>query len=261
MSSTQNRLIRICGAILLFVMAGGHSEVASAQARGLVSFQSSNFLDHYLRHRQFAFAITPLRSDEYGDATFRRADGLAGRGLSFESVNYPGYFLRHENFRIVLQQYDGSDLFAQDASFEERGALTGGSGRSYESVNFPGYFLRHQNFQMKLHEYDGTSLFAGDATFNLIPALYRPQKVAPPPHQYTPPAEAYQPPMQPEYVPPQQNFSSYTAFATGRIASNQDAEIKCTEVARSVQGIWTGRWRAGDTPNSSICIIGNARGR
>lgn len=119
-----------------------------------IAFQSYNFPDHYIRHRNFLGELTTVKSTlDQLDSTFKVVNGLAGHGtVSFESRNYRGYYLRHHNFRIKLQQLEGSDLFRKDASFIGRTGLAIGlwntpideSLTSYESVNYPGYYIRHR---------------------------------------------------------------------------------------------------------------------
>jgi hypothetical protein len=53
------------------------------------------------------------------DATFCIKGGLFGDDArwTFESLNFPGHYIRHKNFELWVERSDGSDLFAQDASF------------------------------------------------------------------------------------------------------------------------------------------------
>jgi len=69
--------------------------------------------------------------------------GLADRaGVSLESKNYPGCYLRHRQGAVYQEPYDGSDQFAQDATYA---VTTGrnGHGVSLASWNYPSRFVRH----------------------------------------------------------------------------------------------------------------------
>ena len=139
------------------------------------SFQSVNYPNHYIRHRNYLAVLTPIKSElDRKDATFRVVAGLMGpNSVSFESVNYPGFYLRHQNYALKLQKYDGSELFKKDSSFKKRRALSRGPGYSYESVNFPGYFIRHANFRLMISKNNGSQLFYKDASFKIVNGLSR----------------------------------------------------------------------------------------
>ena len=142
---------------------------------GAISFESSNYPCHFIRHRNSLGELTQVASDlDRADATFIVRAGLNGSpiGVSLESVNYPGHFLRHQDFRLKLHVNDGSDLFRKDATFvyNDGAAWEGNGGVSFESVNFPGHFIRHSNFQLWLAQSDGSELFNKDATWQPVPA-------------------------------------------------------------------------------------------
>lgn len=132
------------------------------------SFQASNYLDRFIRHRQSLGYAEPV-SGELGlaDSTFRIDPGLAGKCISLESHNYPGQFLRHQAWRIKLAANDNSDLFKQDATFCMVPGLASSTGVSFESVNNPHHFIRHRNGELWVDDFDGTDLFRADATFNV----------------------------------------------------------------------------------------------
>jgi hypothetical protein len=133
-----------------------------------VSFQSSNYPDRFIRHRN-SLGFVEVIPDELGknDATFKIVPGLAGRCVSFESHNYSNHFLRHQNSRLKLAQRSDDQLFRQDASFCMVSGLADSAGTSFESVNYPGHFLRHRNSELWLDRYDGSELFRKDATFRV----------------------------------------------------------------------------------------------
>jgi hypothetical protein len=46
---------------------------------------------------------------------------------------------------------------------------------------------------------------------------------------------------------------------TAAIASQSDADRRCPETARAVNGVWTGQWRAGQGTYPALCLIRFAR--
>jgi hypothetical protein len=136
-----------------------------------VSIESTNFPGMFWRHQNWQGVLSKLSSDvDYKDAAFVEGPALTRQGktaVSFESVEYPGYYLRHKNFVIVLEKEDGSQQFAQDASFNQIHRT--GRGTAFESVNFPGMFIRHKDFKLRVDKDDGTEQFARDSAFKVDP--------------------------------------------------------------------------------------------
>lgn len=149
---------------------GGQSSIP-ALPTDATSFESVNYSGHFMRHRNSLGELTTVNSDlDRQDSTFVVRQGLSGapNSVSFESVNYPGRFLRHQDFRLKLHTNDGANLFRQDATFVQRGAVCPGcapGGMSFESVNAPGHFIRHANYELWIARNDGSDLFAKDATW------------------------------------------------------------------------------------------------
>ncbi|MBJ7298552.1 MAG: AbfB domain-containing protein [Dolichospermum sp.] len=166
--------LSVCGILLT-----SSSSVDAHDAQNndeVISFQSYNFSDRYIRHRNFLGYLEPI-SDELGrkDATYKLVPGLANsKCSSFESVNFPGHFLRHENFRLKLGRRINQALFMEDATFCTKTRLFGDntSSRSFESLNFPGHYIRHKNFELWIDPSDGSDLFRKDATFSITTPLY-----------------------------------------------------------------------------------------
>jgi len=133
-----------------------------------VSFQASNYLDHFIRHRN-SLGYAEVIAGDLGrdDSTFRIVPGLAGKCISLESHNYPGQFLRHQAWRIKLAPRDENDLYKQDATFCMVSGLASSTGVSLESVNYPHHFIRHRNGELWLDDFDGSDLNRRDATFNV----------------------------------------------------------------------------------------------
>ncbi len=132
----------------------------------IVTLQSLNFPDLFIRHRNYLGELSRISSDQdRKDASFRVVPGLAnGNLISFESINSPGYYLLHEGFRIKLARGADNDLFRKNATFKRVPGLANSSMVSFESYNYPGFYIRHRNFHLFL-EKDNTDLFRKDATF------------------------------------------------------------------------------------------------
>ena len=133
-----------------------------------VSFQAGNFLDRFIRHRNWLGFTEPVTDDlARKDSTFRIVPGLAGKCVSLESHNFPNHFLRHHFWRIKLSAREDSDQFRNDATFCLVSGLANTAALSLESANNPGHFIRHRNNELWVDRFDGSDLFRKDATFNV----------------------------------------------------------------------------------------------
>jgi hypothetical protein len=140
------------------------------QVKGeLISLQSYNYPDYFIRQKDFLGEITIITSDsDKKDATFKITPGLADNNLiTFESVSYPGYYLRNEDFRINLHKYSDDQLFKEDATFKKVPGLADSTWLSFESYNHPGHYIRHKNFHLYLEE-GSDDLFKKDVTFKMV---------------------------------------------------------------------------------------------
>ncbi|HUN32776.1 MAG TPA: alpha-L-arabinofuranosidase B [Trebonia sp.] len=80
------------------------------------------------------------------DATWVLVPGLAESDcVSLESYSEPGYYLRHYDFELYAEQNDGSQQFAQDATFCVQPGNSG-SNWSFESDNYPAKYVRHYDY-------------------------------------------------------------------------------------------------------------------
>jgi hypothetical protein len=70
--------------------------------------------------------------------------------------------LRHYNFELYLEQNDGSQQFAQDATFCVQPGSSG-SNWSFESGNYPNKYIRHYDYVAYIAS-DGGSNAWGTAT-------------------------------------------------------------------------------------------------
>ena len=148
---------------LLFVPLITSTGIALARES---SFQSYNFPDRYIRHRDFLMYIERANTSlAINDSAFKVIDGLSGRCHSFEPRNFPRHFIRHQNNRLKIAKFENTNLFRKDASFCVRPGLANPRGISFESVNYPGHFVRHSDYELRIQPNDGSDIFKKDATF------------------------------------------------------------------------------------------------
>lgn len=123
-----------------------------------------------------------VRSVNYPDRSWQVADGLVRltaspdtftllKGLAkpscYSFATADGDYLRHRDFVLRAEANDGSELFAQDATFCPRTASRPGA-IMLESVNYPGRYLRHKNFVLRLDSYQSSELYLADSAFRLV---------------------------------------------------------------------------------------------
>ena len=164
-------------------IAPAETPTARTVTAPVISFRvtTPNYTDRYLRHFD-SFAITSVidaNSAELDrqDASFRAGPGLASSTCySFESVNYPGKFLRDASYRVRIDANDNSRLFAVDATFCARTALSG-NGVSWESFGKPGYYLRHYRAEVWMsrlggpYETDASNFYEDDTSWRIESCL------------------------------------------------------------------------------------------
>jgi len=134
-----------------------------------VRLQSYNYPSMYIRHNNFTARIDEKITPEE-DAQWRLVKGLANQGegyVSIESVNYPGYYLRHYDYKLRLEKYDGSNIFAADATFKVVQGLADSSCISFQSYNYPTRYIRHYEKLLRIDEIV-TDLDRMDATYRLF---------------------------------------------------------------------------------------------
>lgn len=147
------------------------------------SFQSFNFQDRFIRHRNFLGELTPVQSDlDKMDATFNLEWVDESRNLvRLRSYNYPNSFLRHQDFRIKLHPDNPTDSLMQaDSTFILEQGLASPYGWefvSFRASNFPGYYIRHANFHLYISSINpNDQLGRKDSTFRITnPATMWPQ--------------------------------------------------------------------------------------
>lgn len=142
----------------------------------MISLQSINFSGRFIRHRNFSVELTDIKNEQDRiDAAFNVRPALDGTpgGSSFEAIHLPGHFLRHKDFKILLERYDGSELFRKDASFtglDRRMARAPMNQWQLQSTNLGDHYIRHSNFQLILSKNDGSEQFKQDSSFSILPA-------------------------------------------------------------------------------------------
>ncbi|MCD9879742.1 glycoside hydrolase family 43 protein [Streptomyces guryensis] len=134
------------------------------------SFQSVNYPDRYMRHRDFLGYTDPVTADSTAltkqDATFTVVPGLADPNC-YSLRTASGLYARHSSFRIRVDGNDGTAAFAKDATFNAHPGTAAGS-VALESYNFPGYYIRHRNGELWVDRYAATDLFRADRSFQPV---------------------------------------------------------------------------------------------
>lgn len=149
----------------------------------LLSLQSVNFPDRYVRHSGMQGFIQPIGGDlDKQDATFKVAVGGIPGSIIFESENFPNHFLVNEDGNLVLRERPAADdpdaaTFETNATFVLHPGSSDPTAYTLESAAQRGNFLRHSSYQLYLNPDDGSDLFKQDATFALVPALWDPAAV------------------------------------------------------------------------------------
>merc|ERR1712232_1473898 len=152
-----------------------------------INFKSLNFPEKALRHKDFECFLEDFEGEgPPEDWKFKIKKGLADENkISFESVNFPNHFIRHQGFRVKVNEDDGSDLFAKDATFHSGGVIAEMLSKinrrqltvNLKGFNFPEHGLRHKNYEFFLEEFkvDGPP---EDFEFIMRPGLTDPAKVS-----------------------------------------------------------------------------------
>lgn len=133
-----------------------------------------------IRHKEGRAVLSPIGKSsitfDIQDATWIVCAGLADRsGVSFESKNYPGGYLRHRHGEIFQDRNDGSEQFAQDATFVVEPGKNG-RGISLAAYNFRSRFIRHYGGELFLASEGGpepwatAQSWADDVSWNPTPA-------------------------------------------------------------------------------------------
>jgi non-reducing end alpha-L-arabinofuranosidase len=133
-----------------------------------------------IRHKEGRAVLSPIGKSsitfDIQDATWIVCPGLADRtGVSFESKNFPGGFLRHRHGELYQEHNDGSEQFAQDATFLVQPGKNG-RGVSLAAYNFPSRFIRHYGGELFIAAQGGPEPWANgdswadDVSWQVTPA-------------------------------------------------------------------------------------------
>jgi hypothetical protein len=162
---TMRRTLFSLVAAFVLILGTGTASAQEQWSAKRVKLESTNLPGLFIRHSNFEAFLTKVESDlDIRDSAFFQYQAInGGPGVSFESVNFRGRFLRHKHFRLVLEPNDGTQLFADDASFLPTPGPAGATG--FEASNFPGHFIRHKNFMLYVDKKDGSELFRADSAF------------------------------------------------------------------------------------------------
>ena len=109
---------------------------------------------------------------------YRLVSGLAGEGtVSIESCDSPGtFFFVPGNLVLQARANDGSQAFAEAASFIQRNSEWFPNYAAFESLAHKDHFIRHQNYLLKANT-GNDQLFKADASFKLTEAKEAPKTV------------------------------------------------------------------------------------
>ena len=132
-----------------------------------VSFQSKNFPNRYLRHRDGRLFLDDFNDSNLykEDATFIVKPGLADSKLvSFQSLNFPQHYIRHRD-DILFTETITNEIGKKDATFY---SYTGSEIVSWESHNMPGFKIRHQN---SIGSVDNDIAIKEDAEWKMVHGL------------------------------------------------------------------------------------------
>ena len=85
--------------------------------------------------------------------------------VSFESYDTPGNYIRHYNFVLQINADDGTEQFAEDATFCPQAPLNG-QGNSIRSWSYPTPYFRHHNDLGYAASNGGPEAFDSTTSFN-----------------------------------------------------------------------------------------------
>ena len=105
-----------------------------------VSFQSIEYPNRYLRHRNYRVWLDVEENNQLfkEDATFFIREGLSDANMvSFEAYNFPSRFMRHRGFWMYVEEIQ-SDLDKRDATFYKNdAAIKSGNTISEKLIIYP----------------------------------------------------------------------------------------------------------------------------
>lgn len=133
----------------------------------LVRFRSMSYADGFFRHID-EFARVDIAPSPISDSQFYVIAGLADEeAISIRSINLPGHFLKHDGNTIHFAPNDGSDEFAQSATWRIITGLADDDWISLEAYDQQGHVIGQQFGIIALVEVNDnmTDRMREDATF------------------------------------------------------------------------------------------------
>jgi hypothetical protein len=85
---------------------------------------------------------------------------------SFESVDTPGSYIYHYSYKLQVDKYDGSKLFAENATFCPEAGINGDGHYSMRSWSYPARYWRHWKGDGYLAGNGGPNDFDAKTSFN-----------------------------------------------------------------------------------------------
>jgi len=148
------------------------SVLADLEMNKCYRFESVNFRNQYMRHRNFNLYKESGSGDLYEkDSSFKvipAINGISGQ-VSLESYNFQGFDIRHYHYYGKISACSSNDSTCKDdGSWTVKNglALDGNDGTvSFESYNFKGFFLRHQSGKVRIAKVEDNVLYKEDATW------------------------------------------------------------------------------------------------
>ncbi len=130
----------------------GVDPVPHFDSLNLSRFRSMIYDTGYLRHSDVVARID-VDPAPIGDSQFWVLPGLADPdAVSIRSINLPGYFMIHQNNAIVFAPYDGTDEFAEAATWHLREGLANPEWFSFEAYNQENFYVSQRFGVMALVE-------------------------------------------------------------------------------------------------------------
>ena len=103
---------------------------------------------------------------------------LIGKQFRFESKNYPNHFIRHFCWKLYKHEYDTSEIYQLDSSFDVIPGVAG-QGVSLRSLNYPAYFIGHRRGgDCLIRSSDGKQTFKEDVSWIPHPGLADPAGIS-----------------------------------------------------------------------------------
>jgi len=133
-------------------------------------FESVNYNDQYIRHRNFNLYKESGSGDLYvNDSSFKVIPAINGESgpVSLESLNFPEYDIRHYHYYGKISKCSSTDNTCKDdGSWTVLNGLDGNDGTvSLASYNKKGFYLRHQGGRVRIAPQEDSTLYKEDSSW------------------------------------------------------------------------------------------------